>query len=593
MRSDRAHHLAPRAGRALARGLFALLVLASSAGCGGSELRPFPLKEPMWQDPDQTPFTPPPEEYYSPFVWDFLDQSLARPTTRLLSVDYGAESVNVNAWDEVPDSSWFVNRMSRAPMSPEEVAEGPCEGPPPETEGPWTIVGGKPDGENPGFQAKMADGRRYLVKFDGNVQEFRATSGDAVVSRIYHAAGYWAPCNNVVYFDRGILRIAEDADKELPTGRKVPFDAKDLEEVLSKATRMPDGRYRAMASLFLPGKPLGPWTYQGVRKDDPNDVVPHENRRELRGAYLFAAWVNHFDSREQNTLSMFIEEPLPEDAPEDAAVAGHVRHNFVDFGDSFGSLWAWDRLSRRHGHSYIFDPLDILTDVVTLGFAVRPWDQAEFGPSGEIWGYFDVETFDPEDWKNEYPNPAFSRISERDGAWAARILAEFTDAHVEALVAQARLPEGVLPDELKRILIGRRDKLLRRWLSVVSPLARPTLGPSPEGAPMLCLRDLAVFGRVVDPTQRVYQAHAWAGRGLAPQGRLPVARRLGEEVCLLLPQVAGASEQRPAYHVIDVFAGQSGKARGNPLRVHAYQTDATTYHVVGLERPEDDAPPSR
>ena len=38
---------------------------------------------------------------------------------------------NVNALDEVPDSSWFTNRLGRRPMTTEEIARGPCLGRPP------------------------------------------------------------------------------------------------------------------------------------------------------------------------------------------------------------------------------------------------------------------------------------------------------------------------------------------------------------------------------------------------------------------------------------------------------------------------------
>ena len=35
---------------------------------------------------------------------------------------------NINTIDEVPDSSWFTNRILAHPLSPAEVARGPLEG---------------------------------------------------------------------------------------------------------------------------------------------------------------------------------------------------------------------------------------------------------------------------------------------------------------------------------------------------------------------------------------------------------------------------------------------------------------------------------
>ena len=62
-----------------------------------------------------------------------------------------------------------------------------------------------------------------------------------------------------------------------------------------------DGTYRVVASKGISGKDVGPFRYYGTRPDDPNDIHPHEHRRELRAMRVFGAWLNHDDSRAINT----------------------------------------------------------------------------------------------------------------------------------------------------------------------------------------------------------------------------------------------------------------------------------------------------
>ncbi len=426
----------------------ALFVLALSVlGCGSS-LRKYPLTPPLWRDPDQHVFSERPEEYYSPFAWDAANQTVFRPISRFFAVDPAGESVNVNAFDEVPNSSWFVNRIGRYGMTPEEMSQAPCAGASPlDPNGPWTVTGAKPNGFNPGFLLKDAAGKRYLAKFDGVTEGSRPTAADVVGSLIYHAAGYYVPCNRIAYFDRKILVIDPKATSETPAGDKVPLEQKHLDAVFDKAIRAKDGRYRANISLFVEGKPIGPWTYEGRRGDDPNDVINHEDRRDLRGMEVLAAWANHFDSREQNTLATFVEAPG----------GGYVRHNVIDFGDCFGSIWEPPMMGRRIGHAYYLDIPYVLEDFITLGIPKRPWDEARFGPTGSTLGYYDVEHFDPDMYRPGYPNPAFGRKREHDSAWMARIIARMSDAHLRAIVKEGEV-SPLVERVLFEVLRGRRDR---------------------------------------------------------------------------------------------------------------------------------------
>ncbi len=559
-----------------------MLMLPLLAACGS--LRPFPLAEPMTSDPDMQPFAPMPAKYFSPLVWDAADNLVFRPISNFFAVDPARASKNVNAFDEVPASSWFTPRLGQRTLTPDEVALGPCEGAPPlDPAAPWTVTGGKPDGENPGFFIKGQDGSRYLLKFDGVAQAPRATAADAIVTRLYHAAGYHTPCNRIVFFDASILQLAPDAKAEKSSGKVEPMTQAMVDAAFARALRLPDGRYRGNASLYLKGKPLGPWRYEGTRDDDPNDVVPHEDRRELRAASVIASWVNHFDSREQNTLDMWLEVAGPSGS--EPSGRGYIKHHYIDFGDCFGSLWDWDALSRRWGHSDLFHPTHILGDFLSLGIVVRPWDRAKFGASGEVFGYFDVKPFDPIGWLNEYPNPAFSRLQLADAHWMARIVQRFDDAIITRVIAEGHLDEA-LATELRRILIGRRDAIVRAWLPRLSTLAEPAV----QGDEV-CARELVDGAWPEAKRARRYDARAWLGLERRPTEA--TVRVADGQVCVALPRTT-SDAAHPSYLIVDAVSRAVTRDVAiedtPPLRLHLYQV-GDTFQLVGVERPGDGAAP--
>lgn len=539
------------------------LAAAVSLSCSADPQGRFPLRTPLAVDPDRQPFSPPPPESFSPKVWDAVDNTFFRPVTRALAVETSGESLNVNALDEVPDSSWFTNRIGVLAQTPAGAALGACEGVPP-PRGPYTILSAKPDGANPGAMVEDANGQKYLLKFEDRLQPERASSADVLGAAIFHAAGYFVPCNTVVFLDADELQIKPGAKAKDHRGHKVPFTRQRLERLLRDVPRMPDGRYRANVSRLLDGTPLGPWSFVGTRDGDPNDVIPHEDRREVRGMYVLCAWVSHPDAREQNTLSVWIEVP---------GEGGYVRHALIDWGDGFGLFWPSEEQTRRSGHAYGVDFGQIGTDFVTLGTITRPWDVARFGPAGATWGYYNVESFEPDAWKAAYPVPPFSRMAERDAAWMARILARFTDAHVDALVDRAMLSSKVADRELRRILKGRRDKLLLRYLTRLSPLSSPRVERG-----RLCLEDRLRGAGLAGPA---YTARVWT----KPAGPETAPVSVGDtDVCIALPNTAGASPSSPKY-VITEFAGPRPIVTAR-VRIHLYDLGRGDFRVVGLERPE-------
>jgi hypothetical protein len=256
---------------------------------------------------------------------------------------------------------------------------------------------------------------------------------------------------------------------------------------------------------------------------------------------------------------------------------GHVVHYQLGTSAALGNVWSQSELSRRFGYSYILDWNDMAVDFVTLGAATRKYETVEKAPGHEIFGYWNVADFDPEQWKNEYPNPAFDRMTERDGAWMARILARFTPEMVRTLAEMTKLSDRGNTDYLDAVLRGRLDKILERYLTRLSPVSDVHV----EAADRLCAIDLAEWRGLRDPAHFAYSARRLGG------GWLPVERRAGGQICVTLPREVpdeGLPDDAAARYVRVRI--EDGVARG-PLVADLYNLGPVRgYVLAGLERPE-------
>jgi hypothetical protein len=539
----------------------------------------YPLREALSDDDDRRPFAPVPEEYESPFAWDGANQTVFRPLARFFAVDPAGSAANVNALDEVPNSSWFQNRIGVRAMTADEVARGACDDKildPNGADGSWTVDHGKDNGANPGFRVNVAGIGKFMLKTDPSSEPERATGATAIASRVYHAAGYFAPCDSVVYFRPSLLKLKPGLQVTNNQGVTTPFDQAALAKILASASHR-DGLVRMVASKWLPGKAIGPYTYDGVRADDPNDAIPHEDRRELRGARLLAAWLNHFDSREQNTMDVFLpSDPARKDGP------GYLVHYIIDLGDCFGSVWTVDAISRRLGSSYLLDFPYLAEDFVTFGAISRPWERAR--RTGGIFNYFSARDFDPELWRGEYPNPAFGRMTEADGAWAARIIARFSDELVASLASVGKY-DAESTRYLSETLRERRDAILRRYLMRLSPISDVHVGGD-----QLFGTDLARRTHVVPDAPTSLRARAYVGADARPADALPVRLLPDAVIAAALahhaPDGGPADDDPTRYLVVEL---SNGYVRG-PLRAHLYDLGPRRgFRLVGVERPETES----
>jgi hypothetical protein len=379
-------------------------------------------------------------------------------------------AANINTIDEVPDSSWFTNRIGPRAGGPLDIAaliNGPDTGKGP-APGRWTVTSRKSEGVTPGFTIKDSTGETYWIKFDPKGFPEMASGAEVISTKFFHAFGYHVPENYLASFHPEDLVIAPDATMKDEDGRKRKLTDVDMDAIFESAHPQPDGSFRVLASRNLPGRPLGPFRYYGTRPDDPNDIFPHEHRRELRGLSVFAAWLNHDEVRSSNSLDTL----MP------AGNRQIVRHNLLDFGSTLGS-GSTKAQSRRAGNEFVWESRPTLITMLTLGLYVRPWLRVDY-PNVPAVGRFESTYYRADHWKPDYPNPAFKNARPEDRFWAARIVATLTDDAVAAVVREARFTDPEATEYLTKTLLERRSKVLDTWLNGTNPIVNVALSGSGE-----------------------------------------------------------------------------------------------------------------
>ena len=371
---------------------------------------------------------------------------------------------NINTVDEVPNSSWFTNR---AGLTAAQMAAGPntTSGP---AAGTWTVTSSKGDGVTPGFTVTDATGQRWFLKFDPRGYRGMSTGTEVTASRLMWALGYNVAENHIAYMRREQLVIGAAARFMPPNGNKRALREADIDALLSRVDREADGSYRVVASKALAGKPIGRIRFVGTRPDDPNDLVPHQDRRELRGYGVFAAWLNHVDAKAINSLDTLVTENG----------RSYVRHHLIDFGSALGSggvapadYWA--------GDEYLLEPRQVGKRMVGFGFAFRSWHTERFYESPSIGRLREANTdFNPELWKPRVPNQAFLHARSDDRFWAARKLAALGTDVLRAAVKAGEFGDPDAEAFLVQALAQRRTAIARHYLTAVNPIADVALDAS-------------------------------------------------------------------------------------------------------------------
>jgi hypothetical protein len=251
----------------------------------------------------------------------------------------------------------------------------------------------------------------------------------------------------------------------------------------------------------------------GVRRDDPNDTVRHEDRRELRGLRVAAAFINYTDARRGNFLDSFVP-----DSPEPGS-AGHLVHYLLDYSSALGAGNV-DWKDPKLGNEYRVDPAKILGRAMTLWLVEPAW--ARLPLKHPALGYFESSIFDPEGWKPSYLNPVLDRATLRDTFWGAKLVASLSDADLRVMVQTAQWSDPRVDELLTAALVDRRQRIARayfNWLRI-NPIDRFEVHGS-----TLRFDDLAVSSGVVDASVARYRFRAPRGEWVVvSEPRVPLSQ---------------------------------------------------------------------
>ncbi|MGE0592586.1 MAG: hypothetical protein AB7G23_10295 [Vicinamibacterales bacterium] len=471
---------------------------------------------------------------------------------------------NVNTVDEVPDSSWFTGRAGRRSLTPEDIRRGPdtSTGPAGRT---WTVTASKSDGVTPGFTILDAEGTRWFLKFDPPGYRGMATGTEVAVTKLMWALGYHVPENHIASLGEEQLVVGEGATITV-AGRRRPMTAGDVRALLARVAREPDGSYRVVASRALEGRPVGRIRFFGTRSDDPNDIVPHEHRRELRGYGVFAAWLNHSDAKSINSLDTLVSE----------GGRTFVRHHLLDFGSALGS-GSVAPADYWRGAEHLLDPRGVAASLVTLGFRPPRWHREPFYERPAIGRFpLDNTAFDPDGWRPHVPNRAFLHARADDRFWAARTLVALRTDLIRAAVESGRFEDAEAEDFLVRALAQRRDAIARAYLVAVNPIVDPML----DAQGHLSFGNAAVEADVA-PAPARYHAAWWTFDNTTGDTDV-LGATVGETTSMEAPP--GLPRTPGAYVKVALWSTGTGHLAWQ-APVHAYfRLLADGWRLVGFER---------
>lgn len=496
----------------MARRALFLLAVVLLASCGGYRPAKLADRAPVTIVHDDEPIERPAESVFIEELYQ-ADAYVRREVVKALDPRRTPRALDVNSFDEIPRSSWYHG----VPDSSRPLLGYRRDGPP---QPPFSLLdeaATQPDAR----RIRDARGLTYELLADYDERHGMRTSAAAIASRLVHALGYRTP---EVY----VIRDHE--------GRRVA------------ATRWPIG------------VDLGPTPINRRRPDDPNDHLPHVDRRSLRALELVGAWLSLSHLGPTVLRDVYVGEPGE----------GHVEHYITGLEGALG-VQEWE-----DAVAFAADPDrekgDFAFRLFSMGLSPIPpaivpethWPSV---------GLF-YEHLQPERHRISPPFEPSDRLRPEDGYWIAKRIAGIPLEAIATALHAGQL-EPAPTNWLFQVLHLRRAAVVAWGYDQTTPLELVTLRDDGTTADLI-MADLAVAAGFVSPERRSYEVtfHDEEGEPIAPSRRLDAP---GSLVALRLPRALSDH----AYAVVRIGARRDDKPLPRRFEVHL-RPDAEGHRIAGL-----------
>jgi hypothetical protein len=459
----------------------------------------------------------------------YTDAYVRRPIVLAMDPEVPVESGDVNSLDEVPRSSWFDPPDARP------------DGPPVL---PLTPVGAAESGQ-PGLAVTDARGLRYELRRDAKERPELVSASAAVASRLLGALGYRT----------AEVHVVTVAPSDIKEGNDKPAQ-EAVADLLREGSPPTGDRYRVRATRWPVGIDVGPTPVAGVRPEDPNDHVPHAERRTLRALALGLYWMGLRRLPPHALRDVYVGEPGK----------GHLLHYIVAMDDAFGADAVGREAEARLGGEGKYLNENALTALITLGLRRRtaPPVQTRWLALGE---FQDVDA--PELFTTSPPYEPADRLRPADTYWMGKRLAAVPAEAINAALVAGRFSDVTARARAAEVMESRRNRAIAWAFAQVTPAEVERVEPA-----RLVLRDQASARKI-----RGLLAERYAVRFLDDYGATvapPIVVAVPDS-SVVIPIPPGV----PDYLVVRATAEREGGKAPRAVEVHVFK-DPSGIRVLGV-----------